>query len=385
MKTQRLKKKNDKLDAAGCVIGITIVVTSILGLARAVFEFGGFWQALKASFEGTVSTLWYVVMVLTTGLAVFTLLLLVSLVFSRWRRVSVFVSYSSEDECRAEDVARRLSNLGIKGIFIPSSICRHDDVIGQIRTGLRQCSVFMAFPANRLGFYEAEILAACVAGKPVILLIGSEERQLPNTAFRGYPVFDLDALDEQAFLPLKHFVECVTHHWRETFRIGKRSWYNLWPRVGILSAAMFVFDFVAEPLLILIVGLESYMSLHQTVLSILAAAFSIALCGCLVVSFARQRRAINVTRQSIITGAFHTILSKSFNTLPSDKNIRECLLDEPLSVKHREPADNQISSISNTTTKQNRDSEPDVAGLETPLLKDIKNDICPMCGAEMSH
>jgi hypothetical protein len=130
-------------------------------------------------------------------------LVVVLIKLSKPRRAKVFISYPHEFEPTAESVAQGASdpNLTFSKIsFRPRD--DHNEVIDEVRKGIRSASVLLVVVANRRGFFESEIMAASVLEKPIILLAQGDSFSFPATAYNSYPVLDLSVLERTGYKSL---------------------------------------------------------------------------------------------------------------------------------------------------------------------------------------
>jgi hypothetical protein len=144
------------------------------------------------------------------------LLALLATGLTRPARATVFVSYPHEQLALASELAAHIkaSDLRVRMIRFVDRPDDHDAVIAEVAANIREADVLVvvtaaassASPAGTPRFYEAEIFAATVKLMPVVLLGREGEFRLPPTAYEGFPVLEVLALEQRGFAPLASLV-----------------------------------------------------------------------------------------------------------------------------------------------------------------------------------
>lgn len=134
----------------------------------------------------------------------------------RPRSATVFVSYPNEQLTVASALANVLKTRRLEARIVPF-VDRpedHDAVISEVVSHIQAADVLVAItaatstkPSMGHRFYEAEIFAATVARKPVILLAREQEFRLPPTAYEGYPVLSISSLETRNWEPLATIIQ----------------------------------------------------------------------------------------------------------------------------------------------------------------------------------
>lgn len=130
----------------------------------------------------------------------------------RPNRVTVFVSYPHEQIAIALALVDCLTSRRIRVRMIPFTERpnEHDDVITEAARNVREAHLVVGVVAQAgkssspddPRFYHAEIFAATVSKKPVVLLGWKREFHLPSTAYTGYPVLEIAELQRRRYQPL---------------------------------------------------------------------------------------------------------------------------------------------------------------------------------------
>jgi hypothetical protein len=212
----------------------------------------GLWEFFKRS----LSVAWLVIWTSALSLLVAYFVFHAVIGWIAWRRrpqARVFLSYQHELLETARQVAQGLKMHGI-AVHLISFTPRddeHDAVIEEVAKGIRDADVMVVVPAHKSGFFEAEILAAVVTGKPVLLVAEGDAFRLPDTAYSGYPVFTAASLAARRHEPLAQMVHIAADA-RPSVRAAQREVTQritgeLW--VNFMLASAFV-----APLLVVPVG-----------------------------------------------------------------------------------------------------------------------------------
>jgi hypothetical protein len=306
-----------------------LVLLFALGISFLLFWYGVLHPSWvdKLFFSSRTTTFW------VSLLIVILITMVVSqIVLSKWRPVKIFFSYHLKDISLVRDLNNALHRHGIQSHLCYFDSPDHDDVIAAVQSGIRACDTLVVLPGTEPSFIDAEILAAAVAQKGVVI-INRETETLPNTAYEGYPVFVLAKLQKKDFKPLVNFLNFVH---------GRLAPIAIIERLGIISLALSSVFWI--PLIIIacvetvsdtlavFVGIKAaikvslYLSVILTTLIV-----GIVLGGIAWANFNRLRTA-RVLRQRIITRtATYEILE---NCLPITDEINSCLNVSPLKKRH---------------------------------------------------
>ena len=197
------------------------VVALGIGMALSILFTG--WALFQLGFKRFVLLYWttswsFAKATLLAAAMVGAVLLFALLVtrLTRPARATVFVSYPHEQLALALEMKARIgaSDLRVQMIPFVDRPEEHDAVIAEVAANIREADVLVVLtapassgsPAGNPRFYEAEILAATVARKPVVLLGRGGEFRLPPTAYEGYPVLEVLAVEQRNFSPVAALV-----------------------------------------------------------------------------------------------------------------------------------------------------------------------------------
>src|SRR5262245_43170773 len=116
----------------------------------------------------------------------------------RWRRARVFVSYQHMFEDIATAIVERLRQNHLHPIKLPFvQNQEHDALLDNVTTGIRESDLVVCIPGEARSFVENEIAMALVLKKPLMFVSTNDYLgRIPDTAKRGYPVINLNSLDE---------------------------------------------------------------------------------------------------------------------------------------------------------------------------------------------
>jgi hypothetical protein len=205
------KKENDPKPENYLVWIIISGIPVVVFVVWAHFKLG--WsRVLKISWTANITVLRPLLLIVAAEAAAITLTFLV-LRTLRPKRASVFVSYPHEQLAIASALVGPLTRTDLTPRMIPfiERPYAHNEVISEVVKNIRDADALVVVTAEASDtpsprFYEAEILAASVSRKPVVLLGRQAEFQLPPTAYEGYPVLELSALQDRKYAPLADLV-----------------------------------------------------------------------------------------------------------------------------------------------------------------------------------
>ena len=323
---------------------LTVVVGAVvlLGYYRYVsntLEFLDSPRSDKLS-ETTVAHLRVMLLVAVGVLALLPLYGVIALLGSRWRRLRVFIGYSHIHEAVVPRIASSLVMHGLRVDFLPMGAPAHDAVISRVQGALSESDVLLTLPGVERSFVDAEILTASALGKPIVFLRVGTESTLPDTAFEGYPVFNLDRLEPLRFRPLARFLEYACHHRRDVLRDVHRVWVGFWFFLSAFGMVYMALGVVGE-LVGIALGLISFEVKLRAVLIAHWVAFVVVVVGfvaSVLVSAALKVRAMRVARQAMLTGRVtYKKLAEGLSGSVSDQEILRVLEPGPLMLRHAAP------------------------------------------------
>lgn len=274
--------------------------------------------------------------------ALVTAFLLLQLSLSRWRRIRIFVSYQHTHLPLAEAAVAALLRLGLEPTYVPyRTTAEHDGVIAEARDKLRRSDAMIVFPGLDKSFVDAEVLSATSLCKVVMLVKIGDADTLPDTALRGYPVFELRALQCTDFRPIKGYLDFVCNSWRGTLETFVRAaqeflaqfftFCGLYIVVGrIVQDAANALIFMGRADLAGTAGGLWYVGLAAVSVVILTYTYLGAVTG--------RLRSSRIARQSIVTGHFtYRELSKALGRRRADQDILAAMQKEALAARHSAP------------------------------------------------
>lgn len=315
------------------LIGLSIV--RVMAIVKRVQEEGGgdFFQYLSSNLVDLGPSEEFL-RVLGFTLAFMLAVPCVLLVLARWRAIRAFVSYSHEDEDHATRLEAGLRQRGLSVRRLEFTAREHDALLEEVREGLRWADVLVAIPGSDRSFAEAEVLAASVSGKPVVLVAQHPTVSLPNTALSGYPVFDFERVEKAQWRPLARFANFATNHWSEALRLPLRAAFkslhmrNAYSYVVYWSAiATTIAEILADATSS---STKAVVETMRPIVALYGITFACLLSIGLILAVAGQIRARRVAVQSILTASYALAeLEPSLSSLPGDLAILECLR-EPL-------------------------------------------------------
>jgi hypothetical protein len=139
--------------------------------------------------------------------------------------VRVFISFHHSREETAEELARSLVDRGLIVGRIPfRPDYEHDDLLQRIQNEIRGCTAMVCLPGAQPSFIENEVLVASTLRKFILFVVGERDPRLPNTAYYGYPVFQLERLTRQKFDPIAELILLVAGNWKASLRHFLDGW-----------------------------------------------------------------------------------------------------------------------------------------------------------------
>lgn len=286
------------------------------------------------------------------GIALAAAAALLVLSLAKRRRVRVFVSYHHSLLGMVEALAGSLRQAHMHVAYVPFTTApEHDALLDQIRHAIHEADFVVVLPGPQASFVDHEVMAAAVAGKPILLVISRHNGASPNTAQRSYPAFVLEEILSSDFTPLRNLIDCLHGGTRQVWRsLTRFSSPPAWLSRGVLGAlvvlavlvfaAMFLAGFLA-------LGLVAFGDIGQGMvmnsarffaiplllffglLFLLAAAPILYLGGILLTSSQRVLAAKLVARQ-VRNGTYaHAQLERLGNLPEIDAKLLEALWKVP--------------------------------------------------------
>jgi hypothetical protein len=137
------------------------------------------------------------------------------------RRGRVFISYQREREPIADQIALQLraAKIVVRKLDFVENV-DHDELLDQVKEGIRHADVLICVPGISQSFVESEVSMAFGLERMMIFALDSSVASyLPDTAKKGYPVFDLQRLQPNGFLVLASFCAYLAGDLRATMRL----------------------------------------------------------------------------------------------------------------------------------------------------------------------
>jgi hypothetical protein len=148
------------------------------------------------------------------SIAIILIIMIIYLVtnVARWRRARVFVSYQHRLEDVATGIAERLKNKHLNPIKLPFlDSPEHNSLLDEVKTRISKSDLVVCIPGEKPSFVENEVAMAFAMEKPLVFVSTNEYlSRIPNTAKHGYPIVNLNSLDEGGWNSFCNFCIYVT-------------------------------------------------------------------------------------------------------------------------------------------------------------------------------
>lgn len=326
--------------------GIAVAVVVILFVALVGFfayrryqlftelGWGGFWNLVR-------KFAWHFFLMLSllaSSVAVVALFVGIQTLFSRWRRIRVFISYQHGNKALVDELTNTLDSSLLEVKFVPFEPADHDRLIATVGNGIRNADFIVVLPGHEQSFVDGEILAAYVLRRPIVFLHHDANQTTPNTALRGYPVFKLSELRRNGFRSLARFITHIANSWRDKMRNFSRVSAGFGARFArvafiYICGVGIIIDSIGDILIVIDIQLASRFGLF--VWWAIAAVASLILHYSYVTIVVERFRAMRVARQTIPTGDLSfEILSRGLDHTEEDRLILSSLEKEPLKLRH---------------------------------------------------
>ncbi len=251
----------------------------------------------------------------------------------KWRKINVFIAFQHQRIEAAKKIKEHLNKSNLTVDYIPfETDAEHDRIVNNARTMIRSSDVMLTLPGQDASFVDAEVFAASTLRRVIAFIKTDDHQKLPDTSYRGYPVFNYDKLCEKDFLPLNHFLNFSCSHLKDGISIIRRAmpksfggWYFI--------TFMFFMNIVQNT-----VGIFGYdrklIFLRYFIYSSLAIA-ALLFMARLTVSVIKRIRLTKIARQAIRTGKYtFQELKNALGHLKKDQEILECLEQNPLDYRY---------------------------------------------------
>jgi hypothetical protein len=265
-------------------------------------------------------------------------IILLQAVLGKWRRVNVFLSYQHQHAALATKLEGVLKTKWIKPDFIHFAPADHDVIIEKVQRSIKKSDLLIILPGLEKSFVDAEIMLASSLKKPIIFLKITEDQRIPDTSYRGYPVFDLQKLEAYQFKPLNRFILYVTKSSKDVLLNFLRTliaFYNKSENLSLALGAVFLLYIISG----FITTFFGSLALMFKIGRIFFWVAIIVVIGYFIFRYVKviieRLRAISVTRQTIRTGNMsYALLVNCFTELEADKEILHCINVEPLNTTY---------------------------------------------------
>jgi hypothetical protein len=137
------------------------------------------------------------------------------------RRGRVFISYQHDCESIADQIAveLRAKKIDVRKLDFVENVA-HDELLDQVKEGIRRADVLICIPGISRSFVDSEVSMAFGLERMMIFALDrSVAQHVPDTAKKGYPVFDLERLQANGFLVLASFCAYLSGDLRSTMRL----------------------------------------------------------------------------------------------------------------------------------------------------------------------
>src|SRR5262245_43789219 len=134
------------------------------------------------------------------SIAIILLIMIIYLIINstRWRRARIFVSYQHMFEDIAIAVVGKLKQYHLQPIKLPFlESPEHNSLLEDIKTRIKESDLLVCIPGEKPSFVEHEVAMAFALEKPLMFVSTNDYLgRIPNTAKQGYPIINLNSLDE---------------------------------------------------------------------------------------------------------------------------------------------------------------------------------------------
>jgi hypothetical protein len=286
--------------------------------------------------HGLRQVTWMVALASATLLAVAAAVCIQSLA-GRWRKVRVFVSYKHDHLPLVTALASALDNRWMTAEFVPFAPAEHDSLIDAVRVHVRRADAVVVLPGAEKSFVDAEVFAAAALRKVVMFIRVTDEQTTPDTAFTGYPVFDLGTLTKNSYAPLIRFILYVTRSARDVprdfFRASAGFHKDLAAIAVVLFVAMGLVDIVGE--LAGAINPRWQMNIVVAFYWVTTVLAAVIFASSYLRTVYRRIKAIRVARQSVLSRTCtFPLLSESLSFLEEDRKILASLSQQPLALRY---------------------------------------------------
>jgi hypothetical protein len=134
-------------------------------------------------------------------------LLHVVFVIAARSRAKVFVSYEHQQNKVADLIASQLQRRSFEIFKLPFvDTPNHDSLLDEVRNSIVYSDLILCVPGRQSSFVENEIAMAFALNKPMLFILSeSNTAFLPNTAKKGYPLFDREQVEADQCATLADF------------------------------------------------------------------------------------------------------------------------------------------------------------------------------------
>ncbi|UZE14243.1 hypothetical protein [Pseudomonas sp. B21-053] len=139
---------------------------------------------------------------------------------ARRNKLAVFVSYHHSKLTVMEELISMIGDSRLHFEYLPFVTApEHDQLLDAIQDRIRQCDMVLCIPGPEPSFVQHEVMAAIHLEKPLIFLVEYNSGRLPNTAQRGYPVFNLKRVQSRRFASVRALMLYLYGDWRSTLKL----------------------------------------------------------------------------------------------------------------------------------------------------------------------
>ena len=131
---------------------------------------------------------------------------------THWRRARVFVSYQHMFEDIATTIVERLKQYHLRPMKLPFlESPEHNSLLDEVKTRITESDLIVCIPGEKPSFVEHEVAMAFALEKPLMFVSTNDYLgRIPNTAKQGYPIINLNSLDEGGWSCFCNFCLYVT-------------------------------------------------------------------------------------------------------------------------------------------------------------------------------
>ena len=234
------------------------LLLSFIGIFVAVlfiYTFIGVFKQYLDEEGASITLRWTYIFWFTVGsISVLFLIILARIIakvfHGRYKNTRVFISYFHEHSDIVSQIHTALEKEGAYVAIVPFLKYNYDTLIDVVRRDIIKCDCVIVIHGENRSFVDAEILAASVLSKPIIL-IDVGHNKTPDTALSGYPVFSWEKISKLECKALAYLIRLITPNCKDEFvrniRIAKKSLSLYIPLALTTIVLSYIIEIIALP------------------------------------------------------------------------------------------------------------------------------------------